>query len=478
MSETFYWYDFETFGVDPAKDKPCQFAGLRTDSDLNIIDEPLVIYCQPSQDCLPQPLACLVTGITPQIAWQQGLPEYKFAKHIHAAVNQAQTCAVGYNSMRFDSEVLRYLFFRNFYDPYAHEYLQHNSRWDLLDVMRAAYALRPEGLSWPKHESGEHQGKPSFKLEHLSVANGIEHSDAHDAMADVTATIALAKQLKQAQPKLFDYALSLRNKQTVKAFIEQHAQQAFVHVSGKLPATQACTSVFTPITFQTTNKNAVVCYDLRYSPSVLAQLSASEIQARLFTPIADLPDPAERVHLKGLHINKSPFIAPLKTLDEAALQKTAINLALCEKHLEELKQIPNLAEKVATVFDSATLQKRDAEQNLYGSFIPNEDKPKCERIRRASAADLENLRIDFSDARLNDLLLRYKARNFPEILSADEQQAWQIYRENRLLHKDAGASITLDEFELELQTLATTYADNPATMQILEELSEYASSLH
>ncbi len=474
---TFYWYDFETFGVSPSKDKPCQFAGIRTDEDLNIIGEPLVIYCKPSNDTLPQPMACLITGITPQLAWEKGSIEAEFAKQIHQEVSQSKTCVVGYNSIRFDSEILRFMFFRNFYDPYAHEYQNNSSRWDLLDVMRAAYALRPEGLNWPTHQDGEQAGKPSFKLEQLSVANGIEHSDAHDALADVIATIEIAKKLKTAQTKLFDYALSLRNKNTVKDIINKNMLSPLVHVSGKIPSELACTSLVAPIAYNKANANAVITYDLRYSPKILATLSVDEIQARLFTPVSELSDPNERIHLKGIHINKSPFIAPLKTLDAAAQERAQINIDSCLQHLEELKAIPGLAEKMQAVFDSAPLGINDAEQNLYGSFIPNEDKRLCDSVRYASSDELASLQANFSDPRLTTLLFRYKARNYPQTLTEQEIQDWEDYRQTRLLHKDGGASITLDEFEQELQNLATEYAEDESKMHILEDLSEYASSL-
>lgn len=477
MTQSFYWYDFETFGTEPAKDKPCQFAGIRTDENLNIIGEPLVIYCKPSNDMLPQPMACLITGITPQIAWQEGLSEAEFCRQIHAEMAQEHTCAVGYNSMRFDSEVLRYMFFRNFYDPYAHEYQNKNSRWDLIDLMRAAYALRPEGLNWPKHQEGEHAGKPSFKLENLSVDNGIEHSDAHDALADVIATIELAKKLKQAQPRLFDYALSLRNKNTVKDIVKQHRLQALVHISGKISSEYACSSIVTPITYNKTNSNAAIAYDLRYSPKALADLSVSEIQDRLFTPVSQLNDPNERIHLKGIHVNKSPFLAPLKTMNDAAQQRASLDTQQCMQHLEELKAIPNLAEKMQAVFDSSPLAAQDDEQNLYGRFIPNEDKPLCTQIRQASPDELANMQANFSDQRLHTLLFRYKARNFPETLSDNEIEQWEEYRQHRLLNPDGGGSITLDQFETELQELAIEYENDEDKIQILEDLSEYASAL-
>ncbi len=189
---TFFWFDYETWGVNPATDRPAQFAGVRPDQDCNISGAPVVIYCQIPNDYLPSPEAALITGITPQKTLRDGLPEPEFIRRIHQELSQPNTISLGYNNIRFDDEVTRYTLYRNFYDPYAWSWQNGNSRWDLLDVMRACYALRPDGINWPEDELG----RPSFKLEKLSIANGIEHSNAHDAMADVIATIELAKKLK------------------------------------------------------------------------------------------------------------------------------------------------------------------------------------------------------------------------------------------------------------------------------------------
>ncbi|SPW30976.1 Exodeoxyribonuclease I [Edwardsiella tarda] len=239
---SFLFHDYETFGQHPALDRPAQFAGVRTDADFNIIEEPQVFYCRPADDYLPQPEAVMITGITPQTALAQGICEAEFAERIHQLFSVPGTCVVGYNNIRFDDEVSRNLFYRNFFDPYAYSWQNGNSRWDLLDVLRTCYALRPQGIVWPENE----QGLPSFKLEHLSQANGIEHSNAHDAMADVYATIEMAKRAKQAQPRLFDYLFQLRNKNRVAQLIDIAEMTPLVHVSGMFGALRGNTSLVAP----------------------------------------------------------------------------------------------------------------------------------------------------------------------------------------------------------------------------------------
>ncbi|MGL4204888.1 MAG: exodeoxyribonuclease I, partial [Aeromonadaceae bacterium] len=257
-SPTFYFHDYETFGTHPGRDRPAQFAGIRTDAELNPIGEPLMIYCQMPTDYLPEPEACLITGITPQLVNRQGVNEAEFIRRIHAEFSQANTCILGYNNIRFDDEFTRYTLYRNYFDPYGYSWQQGNSRWDLLDVVRACYALRPEGINWVYDE----EGKPSFRLELLTQANGIGHEHAHDALSDVYATIGMAKLIRDKQPKLFDYLFKLRNKNQVKALIDVISMKPLVHVSGMFSPWQGCASWVSPVAWHPTNANAVIVVDL------------------------------------------------------------------------------------------------------------------------------------------------------------------------------------------------------------------------
>jgi Exodeoxyribonuclease I subunit C (EC 3.1.11.1) len=277
---TFLFHDYETFGTHPALDRPSQFAAIRTDEDFNIIGEPEVFYCKPADDYLPQPGAVMVTGITPQEARDKGVNEADFARRIHDLFTVPNTCVVGYNNIRFDDEVTRNIFYRNFYDPYAWSWQNRNSRWDLLDIMRACYALRPEGINWPENDDG----LPSFRLEHLTRANGIEHSNAHDAMADVYATIAMAKLVKAAQPRLFEYLLSHRSKHKLTTLIDVPQMKPLVHISGMFGAWRGNTSWVAPLAWHPDNRNAVIMVDLAGDISPLLELDSDALRERLYTP--------------------------------------------------------------------------------------------------------------------------------------------------------------------------------------------------
>ena len=316
---TFFWHDYETSGTDPQKDRPVQFAGVRTDVDLNIIDDPLVLYCKPATDNLPNPDACLITGITPQLAEQQGVSEAEFIRRIHEQMAQPNTCTLGYNSLRFDDEVTRNCLYRNFYDPYTREWQNGNSRWDLIDVVRAARAFRPEGIRWPVNEDD----RPSFRLDLLTGINGIVHESAHDALADVHATITIAKLVKQAQPKLYHFLFQHRVKTEAFNLLQLGSFKPVAHISGKYPAAKHCLAIVLPICKHPTNTNGVIVYDLSVDPELMLTLSAEDIQQRIFTATADLPDGIERIPLKTVHINKCPVLAPVSVIrpkDEQRLE--------------------------------------------------------------------------------------------------------------------------------------------------------------
>src|SRR5690606_19285189 len=149
MSASFLFYDLETFGADTRRSRIAQFAAIRTNEALEEIEAPVDFMARPADDLLPSAGAALVTGITPQRAMREGSAEFEAFARIVEEMSRPGTCTLGYNSLRFDDEFVRNGLFRNFHDPYEREWRNGNSRWDLLDVLRLAHALRPDGIQWP-----------------------------------------------------------------------------------------------------------------------------------------------------------------------------------------------------------------------------------------------------------------------------------------------------------------------------------------
>ena len=472
---TIYWHDYETWGVNPQKDYPCQFAGVRTDLDLNIIDKPLMIYSQIPNDYLPQPQACLITGITPQLTLRDGLSEANFMRKIHQQFTQANSCVAGYNSLRFDDEVTRYTLYRNFYDPYAREWQNGNSRWDIIDLARACYALRPEGIEWPLND----EGIPSFKLQELTSANGLLHEAAHDAMSDVYATIALAKLIKDKQHKLYQFAFENRSKSKIAALIDCDNLAPLVHVSSKLPALHGCCTWIVPVAYHPTNKNAVIVLNLALDPSPLDKLSVDEIKQKMYQPNSMLAENEQRLPLKLIHLNKCPFIAPAKTLTEENATRLNIDRAQCLSNLQKIKAMSSLVQKLQAVFNEEFSREiGDPEQALYsGGFFNEHDKALINQVNQAQEHELMELKLPFKDPRLSTLLFRYRARNYPQTLSHSEVEKWQQHRQFRLMDSQSSASIKLSEYFQQLEQLSQEHVNNPDKLAIITALYKYAQNL-
>ncbi len=464
---TFYFYDFETAGISPAKDRPVQFAGIRTDADFNEIGEPQMFYCRLPADYLPSPEATLITGITPQKAQQDGLCEADFIGRIHEQFSRPQTCVLGYNNIRFDDEVTRYTLYRNFYDPYAWSWQQGNSRWDLLDVVRAFYALRPDGINWPEDDDG----KPTFKLERLTQANGIDHGQAHDALADVRATIALARLLKQVQPRLFDYLFELRNKHKVKALIDIINSKPLVHVSGMFSAWQGCASWIAPLAWHPDNANAVICVDLAKDLSPLAELDADTLRQRLYTKKSELGEQLP-VPLKLVHINKCPVLAKAAALTEQRAGELGIDRAQCRKSLDLLRNHPEIREKAEAIYQQSAAfeQDDDVDTALYHGFFSDADKTAMAMIRDSSPDTLAELPLQFSDERLPELLFRYRARNYPHTLNEQEWQRWRLHCQDKL-------SAHAEAYMHRLEQLVIEHQDDENRLALLQAVARYVQSL-
>ena len=474
MSLTLYWHDYETFGADPRRDRPAQFAGVRTDEALNEIGEPLVIYCKPARDFLPHPEACLLTGITPQLADEKGLPESEFIARIHAEFVRPNTCGVGYNSLRFDDEVTRFTLYRNFYDPYAREWQQGNSRWDIIDLVRMTYALRPAGIVWPQHE----EGQPSFKLGDLVAANGILHESAHDALSDMRATIALARLLRTQQPRLYDWLFQLRDKRKAATQLDLATHNPVLHTTRMYPAKTGCTSLVMPLITEPGNNNSVLVYDLRQDPELFLPLDADELSQLLFTRNDELPEGMQRLPVKSIKINKCPALAPRNTLDNEATERIALDLDACYQHWQKLCAQPDFFQRVATAYTSRAFEPSgDVDVALYDGFLDNADAASLAQIRRASPKELAKMRFDFHDQRLPELLFRYRARNWPEKLTQTEAQRWAQMRLQRLMQGNGGGSITIAEFAAQIALLRDVYKANEDARKILDALEVWGKDL-
>ncbi len=475
MPASFLFYDLETFGADPRTSRIAQFAAIRTDTELNEVDEPISIFVRPADDLLPSPTATLITGIAPQHAMREGMNEAQAFAIIFDEMARPETCTLGYNSLRFDDEFVRHGLFRNFYDAYEREWRAGNCRWDLLDVLRLAHALRPEGLVWPKREDGA----TSFKLEHLAEANGVRIGDAHEALSDVRALIGLARKFRLAQPRLWEYALKLRDKRFAAGLIDVAAMTPVLHVSQRFPAIRLCSAPVVPLARHPRIDNRVIVFDLEQDPEVLLRLSPEEIADRLYTPAADLPEGESRIALKEIHLNKCPVLVAWDHLRVPDFERLHIDPAQVQTRAALLRDAgPELAEKVRQVFSGERERTpSDVDASLYDGFMGDGDKRVFAEVRATPPPALGAKAFGFRDPRLPELLFRYRARNWPETLSVSERARWNDYRRLRLREERGLSEYTFETFRAEIEVLRLAHAADGGRQVLLDQLEVWGREI-
>lgn len=498
--QTFFFYDLETSGLNPARDRIMQFAGQRASLVFEPIGEPVNLLVKMCDDTLPSPNAIMVTGITPQATQADGISEAELASFLMHEVFTPGTIAVGYNNVHFDDEFIRYLFWRNFYDAYEWHWRDGRSRWDLLDVVRMVRALRPAGIEWPL----DPDGKPTNRLELITKANGLEHQHAHDALSDVEATIQMAELLQSKQPQMFDYLFSVRDKRELARLVDAKQRKPFVYTSGQYSSLFEKTTVALPLAANEQGK--VLVYDLRYNlgellaarqagktsdDACMADCTGAEEDVKwreqaqahpAYFLNQEFPNGDPRPHFypvfKTMMLNRCPAVAPLGVLEkEQGWARIHLTPEQIKHNLHSLRNHADYVDEVVGQWLATNQQERaprnaDAEGSLYNGFLSDQDARTCGLVRDATARQLVGLNPRFRDSRLSDLYLHYRARNFRQTLSESEAQAWEKYRTQRL---NAQAPRFLQELEQIQKQLSTQPDDNKAFL--VEELMLWYQSL-
>lgn len=468
-SPSFFFYDLETSGFSPRADRPLQFAGQRTGMDLEPIGGGVSRYLALTPDILPEPGAVIVNRITPQISLQKGMTESDFLAYFNKEIATPGTIFVGYNSVRFDDEFVRFMLWRNYYDAYQWQWKDDRSRWDLLDVVRMTRALRPANISWPF----DSKGQPSNKLELLASVNKIEHLQAHEALSDVRALIALARLIKSNQPKLFEYLLKMRDKKAVEKLVR--SRRPFLYTSGKFASEHEKTTVAYSLGPHPSHQGDLV-YDLRYDPTPYAGLEPAEL-AELWHWVPDVK--TRRLPVKTLQFNRCPAVAPLSVLDPNSRARLKLDLADIDSNLAKLKAVPDWPGKLHQALELMDKQRQaeliapveDVDARLYDGFIGPADERKMVQLRSTPPAKLHTNQALFKDQRLNALLPLYKARNFPDSLTAEEQSVWQAYLVSRLI--SGGKTGRLQAFQQKIKDIEAEAGLSTNQKNILHDLRDY-----
>ena len=411
-------------------------------------------------DVLPDPTACAVTGLTPQRMNREGMNELEAYVAISRRFSRPNTCIAGFNSLRFDDEFIRFGFYRHFIDPYAREWQGGNSRWDIIDLARAAAALRPEGIDWPTEA-----GLPTFRLGELTAANGIAHDAAHDAMSDVRATVGLARLIRSKQRRLFDYYLRLRDRAQLHRLLRPEKPELSLHVSRMFPRERGGIAPVMPLARHPQNRNSVIVANLAMDVRPLIDWDVDRLREALFAADRD-----DRPGLKEVRLNRCPFVAPMGVLRDQDAVRLELDVAAAQARFDALRGEPSLAGKIAGVYARATIvAAHDPDAALYDGFISDADRAECGHVLTQMLKGQSSPKVVFSDERLNELLFRMRARRDEEALSATERLRWRNWMKGKLINGPDGV-MTLQRFRKSIEEL-----DAPA--DLVRALSEHADAV-
>lgn len=460
-NQTFFWYDLETFGLNPNFDRIAQFAGVRTNMNLEVIDKPLMLYCTLSPDYLPTPQSCLITHITPQIVNERGINEAQFISRINKEFSVPNTIVTGFNNLKFDDEFIRNALYRNFFDPYEREFKNGCSRWDILDLVRAAHDLRPEGINW-NHKT--EKGNPSFKLVYIAEDNNLKQEHAHDAFSDVEATLQVAQLIKEKQPRIFDWALNIRSKNEVKKLLNTFTHQPVLYTSNEFTSPKGCTRMVMPLVAKTNMSNVIYAFDLSQD---IAPLLESSDENYYKVP-----------GLVKIQINKCPFISPLSLLSPEVEERLGIDRALFLKKAEYLRRQTELFKVLATSKDREFPPEKDTDLRIYqDGFTTNRDKYSFEIVRKTPPKDRLFLTLQFDSEKANQMLFRQVCRNWPEVLTETQKKQWDSFCATRLLSPPGLNSISYEYYIRKLEELLNDVNISGPDKVVILALKEYGLDL-
>lgn len=459
----YYWYDLETFGTSPKYDRIAQFAGIRTNTNFETVGDPDLFYVKLSGDYIPNPEACIVTGITPQMVREKGIPECEAAEKIFRIFSsKPNTCICGYNSISFDDEFIRNLFYRNFIDPYVREYENGCSRWDIIDLVRATHDLRPEGIIWPENS----EGKPSFKLTDLTSANKIEHLNAHDALSDVRATISLASLIKNKQNALYEYYFKLREKNNVKEILRKALanHDMLLHVNKIYTSENGCTNMIVPLDTNIKQTNSYWCFILSEDPvKLLSSDDGGKFPEGLITVSA----------------NKCPFICTPKTIDKASTVRLGLNMSLIEKHLDYIiDHIGEITKKISTFNLTEDRPLSDPDLSIYSGFFGSSDKRLFKAVRETPPSQRLNLNFNFIDSRCKPMLFRHVARNYYNFLDEQQKKDWRMFCKQRIYNPPEVENVfSVRVIQSDIENHLKDPGINPEDKFIYQQVSDYINNI-
>jgi len=460
----YLFYDLETSGTDQYFDQILQFAAVRTDSELNPIEEPINILCQPRKDVIPSPGAFKTTCIDIEELQNKGVTEFELSQRVNELfIGTGQQCIVGYNSKSFDDKRIQTLLYRNILDPYKWSYNYGNSKLDIYDLVMLAYAFseRVPDIEWPEVE-----GKVSLKLADLTEANDLAHDSAHDALSDVYATISIAKLIKSKNSKLLDYLL----RQTVKqnTMNQIRPSRKFFHVSSFYGSENKFLSCQELIGNHPTNKNVLICWDLSIDPTPTLISSPEEIKDNMYSKKENR---GFDVGFTEIKLNQCPLIVPFSSSVEITINRNSIehHSKMIKTNMQKLRSIVNDVYK-------REMPIGDVDANLYaGDYFGDTERE--QRSIDQFMKDSTNPKISWKTERFNELFTRLRWRNFPDELDGIEEGQYREYLQKKYHGEESGLGRNYDEYKNELGEILEEGGLSDRQKLVLKKLDEYVEGV-
>lgn len=453
----FAFFDLETTGISPAFDHPLQFAAILTDAEFREIER-VNLRCRLAPHVIPSPQALAVTGVRPHQLVAPELPSpFEFAQELSALVSRwSPAIWTGFNSIRFDEEMLRQMFYQNLQAEIFATQFNGNTRFDIMTAVFAAFHRQRDLFKWPVDEIG----KVRFKLDRLAPLNGFEGHNAHDALGDVEATIHIAQLIAQRAPSLWAELLANRDKADVQARLEQFAPLELVaRFSGGPP--QGITGCLCGYAEQ--NPNQAFFFDVDAAdPAGLINATAEELSAAL---------EAQPSLIRFITVNKVPLLLdPVAVTDE---QRRRVRLIAEAPEFRRRVVAAMAARKGSPPAPELPMQ---VEQQIFNGFYSWSDKALLKEFQAADWPRRQEIVASFGDARLRQLGRRIVASYAPALLSDEERGQFAIWRRERW-HAPDQAKPEWTTLGKALQAISEMKASSSYDPAAIEEIERFLSGL-
>jgi exodeoxyribonuclease-1 len=455
----FAFYDLETTGISPAFDQPLQFAAILTDPELREIER-VNLRCRIAPHIIPSPWALAVTGVRPAQLTDPSLPTlFEFTQEISALIERwSPAIWTGFNSIRFDEEMLRQAFYQNLQPDVFATQFNGNSRFDVLTALYAVWHHQPDLFEWPV----DADGRVRFKLDRIAPLNGFAAHNAHDALGDVEATIHISREIAQRAPALWAELLANRDKAHVQSSLATFQPMALVErFGGGLPrATVGCFCGASA-----SNPNQAAFFDLDAADP--ADLLVAD-DAALFAAV----DATPKV-IRSVTVNKSP-----------ALLSVAAPSAEQLRRAEVIANAPEFRTRVGQALaarfpDDPAAPTPPVEKQIYGGFYSHADKALLAEFQRVDWPRRQEITTTITDARLRQLGRRLVAFHAPELLSAEEQGQYQSWLRERWSAPEGPATewMTVERSQRAIDEMRTSsHLDATLTTEIAFYLQRFEAS--